>query len=384
MKKILIIFLSIFFLANFTFAQEVEENLTPIDESFGDFSAFEAPSQTYYEKAKILDIKELEIDENEEDLTEFGYAPSIQEIKLEILSGKYKGEEKIVENNMIYNPLGLKFKTNDKVVVYIEEFENKEMSAYIYDYWRLPPLVFLVFGFLALLVVFGKWQGVKTILSLALSIFLIFKFFIPRVLSGGNPIILALILSAVVTVMTLLMVGGVNKKSAAAIFGTIGGLVVAALLAVLAGYFANLTGLSSEESRLLFSGFPNLNMKGLLFAGIIIGALGAVMDVGISIASSITEIKKAHPRADFRKLFKSGIIVGRDIMGTMTNTLIFAYVGVSLPLLLLFTNLGESYLKFFNFEFVSEEVVRAITGSIGLVAALPLTALIAAYLESRK
>ncbi|PIY78748.1 MAG: YibE/F family protein, partial [Parcubacteria group bacterium CG_4_10_14_0_8_um_filter_35_7] len=121
-----------------------------------------------------------------------------------------------------------------------------------------------------------------------------------------------------------------------------------------------------------------------LFASIIIGALGAVMDIGMSISSSVTEVKKTYPYARMQELIKSGLTVGRDVMGTMVNTLIFAYVGVSLPLLLLFTKYGGSYLKFLNFEFVAEEVVRSIAGSIGLVAAIPLTAIIAGYLEGAK
>ncbi|MEA3272292.1 MAG: YibE/F family protein [Patescibacteria group bacterium] len=362
MKKTIL--LSIIFLllsAGFVSAQESE---IPID-----MFQYQEPTATYYEKAKILEI------------SGFG---EIQDINLKILSGKYKGEEKTVENSMLYNPLGLEFKVNNKVVVYIEEFADGTSSLYIQDFWRLWPLIGLIIGFLLLLLIVGRMQGFKTILSLIISIVLIFYFLIPRMLDGGNPIVLALIISVIVTVITLLLVSGLKKKSVAAILGTIGGLLIATVLAITIGKIANMTGLSNEESRLLYANFPNLNLRGLLFAGIIIGALGAIMDVGMSIASSIAEVKKAHSKISFTGLVKSGLTIGRDIMGTMTNTLIFAYVGVSLPLLLLFTELGESYIKFLNFEFIAEEVIRAMTGSIGLIATLPLTAIIAAYLESKK
>lgn len=393
MKTIFKIFLTILIFFNLlvgtSFAQtdefllEEDFQLENLGYSFDDLSMFQEPIETSYEKARVLDIKEKEIVPSEEDvfLTE---TYVIQEITLQILGGKFKNKEKIVENNTLYNPLGLGININDKVLVFVEEFEDGTSSFYIQDYWRLPSLMWLVVVFLLLLLAFGKLKGLKAILSLTISIFLIFKIFIPQILIGSDPIKLSLIISIIVTVVSLFLVSGFKKKSVAAILGTSGGLLIAAILAIIVSKISNLTGLSSEESRLLLINFPELNLQGLLFAGIIIGALGAVMDVGMSIASSIAEVKKAHPKAGFSKLFKSGISVGRDIMGTMTNTLIFAYVGVSLPLLLLFTNLGESYLKFLNFEFIAEEVVRSLAGSIGLIATLPLTALIAAYLESRK
>ena len=144
-----------------------------------------------------------------------------------------------------------------------------------------------------------------------------------------------------------------------------------------------LTGFGHEETRTLFAKFPNLNFNGLFYSAIMIGAIGAVMDVAMSISSSINEIKKANPKLNSKELFKSGVRIGKDIIGTMSNTLIYAYVGASLGLLLLFSSFGESYLKIFNFEFMAEEIIRSIAGSIGLIGAIPLTAMFAAWFETR-
>ena len=339
------------------------------------------PLKISYEKARILEVEETTQKIEGEEGVRY---ETLQRVKIKILSGKYRGEEKILENTVGTNPLDLSLKKGNKILVYIEEHKNGSVIFQVQDYWRLNILIWFVVIFLLILLLLGGRQGLKAILSLAIAALLIFKILIPQVLTGGNPIRLALVISIIITIITLILVSGLRRKSIAAILGTIGGLLVATVLAIFVGRIANLTGTSSEESRILLIEFPNLNLQGLLFGSVIIGALGAVMDIGMSIASSVTEVKKTYPYARMQELIKSGLTVGRDVMGTMVNTLIFAYVGVSLPLLLLFTKYGGSYLKFLNFEFVAEEVVRSIAGSIGLVAAIPLTAIIAGYLEGAK
>jgi len=339
------------------------------------------PLKISYEKARILEVEETTQKIEGEEGVRY---ETLQKVRVKILSGKYKGKEEVLENTISANPLDLSLKKGNKILVYIEEHKNGSVIFQVQDYWRLNILIWFVVIFLLILLLLGGRQGLKAILSLAIAALLIFKILIPQVLTGGNPIRLALVISIIITIITLILVSGLRRKSIAAILGTIGGLLVATVLAIFVGRIANLTGTSSEESRILLIEFPNLNLQGLLFGSVIIGALGAVMDIGMSIASSVTEVKKTYPYARMQELIKSGLTVGRDVMGTMVNTLIFAYVGVSLPLLLLFTKYGGSYLKFLNFEFVAEEVVRSIAGSIGLVAAIPLTAIIAGYLEGAK
>ena len=349
---------------------------------------FTEPISTTFEKAEVIKITETEREATEEDFLMF---PDMQtdkvkeqELEIKILSGKHEDKTINVQNTVTNNPLDFKLKEGSKIVLYLQEFKDGTLQAQIQDYYRLSPLIWFIVLFLILLLIFGKLKGLKTIISLAISIFLIFKVLIPKALDGTSPLWLAILISIIATVVTLLLIAGFKRKATAAIFGTISGVLVAAILAIIFGKISHLSGLSTEESRLLFDKFPELNLQGILFAGIVIGALGAVMDVAMSISSSISEVKKAHPEISFKKLVKSGFSVGKDIMGTMSNTLILAYVGSALPLLLLFASYQESYLKILNFEFLAEEVVRSMAGSIGLIAAIPLTALIAGWLESRK
>ncbi|MEA2088375.1 MAG: YibE/F family protein [Patescibacteria group bacterium] len=370
MNKILKIFLffAIIFNCSAVFAQENNDNIV-VSHS--------------YEKAMVLSVEDI-IEEIDKKNNHGGKEiVSFQKLKIKILSGKYKNDEQEIKNSISNNPLDLNIKKGDKILIYIEELQNGAYTTQVQGFYVLPSMIFLILLFFLVLLIIGGKQGLKAILSLAVSIFLIFKLFIPRALNGDNPILLSLIVSAIIAIVTLTLISGFRKKTISAILGTIGGVASAALLAIIFGNFAHLNGLSDENAITMFSQFSSLDFKGLLFAGIIIGALGAVMDVAMSISSTIAEVKKANPQIKKTRLIKAGLAVGKDIMGTMSNTLIFAYVGSSLFLVLLFTQYGESYLNFLNFNFVAEEIVRSIAGSIGLILAVPLTAIIAGYLESK-
>ncbi|MEA2065442.1 MAG: YibE/F family protein [Patescibacteria group bacterium] len=341
---------------------------------------------TSYEKAKILKIKNetIKTDKNSDEPTSGNIIfTDIQKIKIEILSGKHKNEIKIIENSLSNNPMDIKIAEGDKILVYLEEYGQNEYSVQIQGFYVFNKLIFFIALFFCFLIIIGGKQGLKAIVSLIISVWIILKIFIPQALTGFNPISLALITAIAITFISLTLISGFKKKTFSAISGTISGLIIAAIFAIIAGKLTHLNGLSNENARTLFSQFPNLNFSGLLFAGIIIGALGAVMDVAMSISSSISEVKKAHPEIGKYKLIKSGMTVGKDIMGTMSNTLIFAYTGSSIFLLLLFSQYGESYMKFLNFNFVAEEIIRSIAGSIGLILTVPLTAIIAGYLENK-
>ena len=201
-------------------------------------------------------------------------------------------------------------------------------------------------------------------------------------LKGVNPIPISVAIAVAVTIITMFLVGGVNSKSISAIIGTSVGVIIAGLISYFIGTKANLTGLSAQEATMLMY-IPQdvlFNFKNLLFAGIILGALGAAMDVGISVASSIEEINIANPALNRKQLFNAGMNVGKDVMGTMTNTLILAYTGSSIPLLLLFMAYETSIIKILNLDIIATEIVRSLSGSIGLVLTIPITAFVASYL----
>jgi uncharacterized membrane protein len=188
-------------------------------------------------------------------------------------------------------------------------------------------------------------------------------------------------LSAVITALSLVLISGWKRKTLAAILGIIGGTTCAGLLAFIFGHAAHLTGLGSQEAQMLgYIQDYKLDFQGILFASMLFGALGAVMDVGISIASAIEEVYLANPLVTPRDLFKAGMNVGKDIMGTMTNTLILAYTGSSLPLLLILVGYKSSFVKVINLDLIASEIIRALTGSLGLFIAIPLTAAFSTWL----
>ncbi|MBI9091921.1 MAG: YibE/F family protein [Desulfobacterium sp.] len=246
------------------------------------------------------------------------------------------------------------------------------------------PLLYLTVVFLGGLIIIGGVKGLKAIFTLVFTIWAVIKVLLPMILKGYDPVLVSVGICGVVIVVTLLVISGVNKKTLAAIAGTLGGVIIAGFSALLIGYMANLTGLGNEESIHLILYSRNIDFRGLLFAGIIIGALGAVMDVGMSVASSMYEIQSANPEIGQKALITAGMNVGRDIMGTMSNTLILAYVGSSLNLLLLFSTYDTPFNEIIGRDNMAAEVVRALAGSVGLIFTIPLTALAASRFAKNK
>ncbi len=332
------------------------------------------------EKAKVLEVKEPQkADDDFYDYT--------QEVKIKILSGVKKGKEYIVKNtlgdNTAYN---INVRVGDSVAVIIETSKVTGLEeVYISDYYRIDSIKVLVFLFVALVVLIGGRQGIRAIVSLGLTIMAVVYILLPGMLKGHSPILLSIIVSVGVTIMTILIITGFTNKSLAAIVGTSSGVVIAGLIAFFVGKSTKLTGLSAEDVTMLLY-IPQgikFNLQHLLFSGIILGTLGAVMDVGMSIASSIDEIYSANNSLTMKELFKSGMNVGKDIMGTMVNTLILAYTGSSIPMLLLFLAYGGTMMEVINLDKVATEIVRSVSGSIGLILTIPITSLVASFLIER-
>ena len=306
-----------------------------------------------------------------------------QVLKVRILSGEFKGEEVVVYNYGMDNPIyGIHVTQGDGVIVALQVEEGVIKEAFIANYLREPPIYILAFLFVLALLAIGWRKGAKALISLLLTMIIVWKILLPGLLRGHNPVGLTVLVAAVATMITIAIVAGFSCKSLAAILGTIGGLGVAGVAAMLAGKAASLTGYGIEGAGAL-SYIPqevNLDVQGLLFAGIIIGALGAVMDVSMSVSSAVEEVKKANPALGAADLFRSGMNVGRDVMGTMANTLILAYTGSSVPLLLLIMAYRDPYLEIINLDMIASEIVRAFSGSLGMVMVVPLTAFIASLL----
>ena len=233
-----------------------------------------------------------------------------------------------------------------------------------------------------MLLLIGHKKGVTSIISIVSTIALIFFMLMPMILNGFCPIASSVLVGILSAGITIYLVGGFNSKSSAAIIGTSSSLIFAGALSMLAIYFAHLTGFAGEEPMFLYTARPDLSFTGILSASMVIAALGALMDTSVSIASTINEIHETDNSLSVRQLFKSGMNVGRDIIGTMSNTLILVYLGSSLPLVLLSSNIDMN--KFFNLNQVATEILSALTGSIAILICVPITAIIAAILIKRK
>lgn len=340
-----------------------------------------------YLKAKVLNVEEERVETDDQKGTSQGLFGQYvnQIVTVEILDGEYKG---IVyeASHVIMNQPGYDIivEPGDEVVLYVEHWGGEIENVYIADHARDKQLLYLLGIFALILVVVGRMQGIKTIITLGITIGAIYWILFPLLFKGYNPIIVTVLVAALVTTVILTIIGGLSVKTAAAIIGTTGGVFAAGVLAMLFGTAAHLTGFSNEEVRMLIY-IPQkieFDIRGILFSGMIIGALGAVMDVGMSIASAVSEIKKANPSIQAVKLINGGMNVGRDIMGTMANTLILAYTGGAIPLILVFIAYNTPFIKIANLDLIATEIVRALVGSIGLIIAIPVTAVVAGVLSS--
>lgn len=260
--------------------------------------------------------------------------------------------------------------------------EGAGVDAYAFaDFERRSPLLLLAVLFVVLVVVLGRWKGVRSLIGLALSLLVVTQFMVPAILEGSAPLAVALVGALAVMLLTVGLAHGTGVTSVAAVLGSAASLLVTALLAVAFVGLAHITGASSEEATLLnASGGSTLSLSGLVLAGIVVGALGVLDDVTVSQASTVLALRRANPRMGGRALFREGLSVGRDHLSATVNTLVLAYVGAALPVLLIFEQGGIGFGDAVNRESVAGEVVAMLVGSIGLVLAVPLTTALAAWL----
>ncbi|MBF8437213.1 YibE/F family protein [Halanaerobiaceae bacterium Z-7014] len=326
-----------------------------------------------YLRGRIVD---LTTEENPDE-----YLSLRQMLEVEVTSGEFSGEvitaEHAVMENNIYGDERLE--EGKRIILQAYTGDGEIVEAYFHDLARERGLIYLGIITLLVLIVVARKQGLKTIITLILTLGLIFFYLIPALAEGAAPIPTAVASSIVMIIIIHGIIGGWRLKSLIAILGTVTGVLLAGLLAYGFGQLVNLTGLNNEEARLLIGTGLDLNPKGILFAGIIIGSLGAVTDVAMSIASFAENTWKNDREISARKLYNIGIATGKDIIGTMANTLILAYVGSSLALLILFYHFSGGWIDLINFDLVATEIVRGLAGTAGLIVTIPVTALLASF-----
>lgn len=330
-----------------------------------------------YEKAVVTKITR---DNRAEDGKRYG----TQEVKVEIKSGTLKGKV-VTAVNPDGSLFGAECKVGTKVIVIVNQ-SGKNVSATVYSQDRTMAIYVFVLIFTAVVCAIGGKKGVQAIASLVFAFVCIIYLMFPLIYQGYSAIWLAVIVSVLTTIITLGLLGGFTSKTVSAIIGTTCGVAIAAIAAILFGKAAGITGYNVSDIETLNFVGQNTQIKigQLLFAGIIISALGAVMDVGMSIASTIQEIHETDPTLSKERLFLSGIHVGRDMMGTMTNTLIFAYVGGSMTTLITNYAYNLPYQQLANSYVMGIEIMQGLSGSLGVVLTVPITAFVAVFLVKRK
>ncbi|MGA7397176.1 MAG: YibE/F family protein [Solirubrobacterales bacterium] len=248
------------------------------------------------------------------------------------------------------------------------------------DFERRAPMLWLALAFGFLVIVFGRLRGALSLVGLAASLAVVLLFIVPAILDEKPPLAVALVGSMAVMLITIALAHGLGPKSLAAILGTAFSLLLVGILAVVFTELTNLTGLSSEQATALALNGSEISLSGLLIAGMVIGALGVLDDVTISQASTVLALRSANPTQKFGALYRRAIDVGRDHVSATVNTLVLAYVGSSLPVLLIFGSGQLGIIDAVNLEIIAKEIVATLVGSIGLIAAVPITTALAALM----
>jgi uncharacterized membrane protein len=307
-----------------------------------------------------------------------------QKIVVKILEGKYQGKEYEVIN-VLSDRHNIFAKPGMKAIFTVREKNGKE-HIWFYNY-KMDRYIYILAGLFALvLLIFGKLSGAKSILSLIFTGVIIIFVLIPIIFRGGDPIIWSILLCSIITVVTFLLIGDFNRKTYAAILGTIVGVMISGVISYIFGNLSKLSGVHMEkgEQILYLAADYKIKINGLMFTSILIASLGAINDVAMSIASSCNELCKRNPNIHLDDLFTSLMDIGKDIMGTMTNTLILAFTGSSLNLMLMIWGFQMSRKQFINMPVIAIELIQALSGSIGIVLTVPITAAISIYLIKKK
>ena len=337
------------------------------------------PGESVARRARVVEVLQ------EGTIEQAGFYQPYQLLRLQISEGSLAGQEFDVE----YGRLGLTnqartFRAGDRVLVEHTRTVDGQDLLVITDYVRTWPLAWLTLLFVGATLLLSGWQGLRSLVGMGVSLVVIVAFVVPQILDGQNPVLMAIIGSVVMMGISLYLVYGWRPKTHVAVAGLFCSLVLTGLLAIWFVGWTRLSGYGSEEVGFLQLAGVQLDLQGLLLAGIMIGTLGALDDIAIGQSSSIFELSAANPALDWRTLFRHGMNIGRDHIAAMVNTLLLAYVGAALPLVLLFTVASDPISMTLNREIVSEEIVRTLVGSLGLLTSVPLTSLIAALTAGRR
>ena len=315
------------------------------------------------------------------DGVEIGY----QKVVAKVTEGQYKDNTYEIKNNIsrLYN---YKVEEGTKVVLILYKQNNGNMIWDVYGYDRSSMIYVLAGIFIIVVIIIGGVKGIKSLVSLMFTLVTVIFLMLPLMFRGVEPMLAAVVSATLSIIVTLSLVSGINKKTVTAIIGTISGVVISGIIAYIFGELTHSSGMTMNdtESLIYIAEGTNLKVKGIMFAGILIASLGAVMDVAMSISSSLFEIYEVNKNIKQIDLFKSSMNIGKDIIGTMTNTLILGFAGGSITTLILIFAANMPYNKFINLEVLAIEIIQGLAGSIGIVLSVPITAVVGSYLCRKK
>ena len=308
-----------------------------------------------------------------------------QRCTIRLLDGDFQGEE-VIGINMLQGSLEQDkiFEAGDKVLVVVSHSNGAITNVNLIDHYRVNWEIIMGLGFVVFLIIFAGKTGLRAIFSFVLTILTLWKILVPLYLKGLNPIWIGLSVTLLLTTIIISLVYGFNKLSASAVAGSFLGILVTCVLGVFFTDAFKIHGaVMSYSESLLYAGFQDLNLTQIFMASIFIGASGAIMDLAVDITSSVKEVVDKRPDISCVEAIKSGMNVGRAAMGTMTTTLLLAYSGGYVALLMVFMAQGTPLTHIINYKYVSAEIIHTVVGSFGLVTVAPFTALCAGYLLTR-
>ncbi len=341
-----------------------------------------APGLTY-ETARVLEVL---ADNTAIDPTVENVRRGSQTLRLELLSGPHKGEEVTAENYLsaFYN---VYVQAGDKISVSLNTLADGDFSVSVYNYDRSGLIWAFLALFVTVLVLVGGRQGLRAVAGLAVTVFCVLFLLVPLLVQRGWPAVpTTLAIVAYTIFVSFVILGGIQTKTMVAALGSFGGVLLAGLLAWAACKIVHISGMNMDEAEsLLLTACDNgLKIKNLLICGILIAAEGAVMDIAMSISSAVQELHTVNPDLTAKELFRSGMNIGRDAMGTMANTLVLAFVGSSLNMIIFIYAYDVSYVQLMNTDFVAIQVIRSLAGSTGIVLTVPLVTLISACILGKR
>ena len=334
---------------------------------------------------KKIRARVLEVDNS--GLTTLGLVETgSQLLRVEILAGEHKGEVFSASNQLRAQlELDKKFVPGDTILVAMLDGATSDMILNAQDYYRVGWTALLLGLFAVLLVIFGGLTGFNALLSFVFSCLVVWRLLVPLCLKGANPMLVSLVVICLLSAVIIFLVAGVNRTGVTAFLGAIAGVLASCLMAWLFTTLFKINGAVMPYSlSLLYCGFEDLSLADVYIGGIFLSSSGAVMDLGMDIAAGLTEVAEQNPTISRRELIWSGIRIGRSVVGTMTTTLLLAYSGGYLTLMMMFAAQGTPPVDFINNPYVASEVVKTIVGSFGLVLVAPLTAIIGGFVLHRR